>query len=1019
MEALFGIPMVQIMVVMVGLLLLCLAVVAFIAWRRPVIFKLGVRNIPRRKAQTTLIVVGLMLSTLIITAALGTGDTLNRSVTNSVYELLGPVDELVVASTDGDGEGSDQAAFTETIDESSLELVREMAAGSGDVDAIGGLLIAMSPAVNVGDANPEDVVSLNDLVALEDTVVRTEPLVLLAGIDDSSYNELDGTNDLNGKPVDFAAFIDSDVNANVLLSESGATDLNAAVGDFLVLAINNEPVTVQVGAIAEDSVITGSLDSQGIPAMTMQLSRLQALTGQEGRLSAIGISNTGDDRSGLDLTGAVVELLQPQLAEVDLGINTIKQNFVEEAELLANIFVTFFIVFGLFSIAVGVLLIVLIFTMLAAERRSEMGMERAVGAQRRLLIQQFISEGAGYALLAGLVGVVMGALAVFGIANGMQAAFGDFIDISPFIEPRSMAIAYALGVVITFLTITLASWRVSRLNVVAAVRDIPDAYHATRNRRQLIWGLVMVVVGVLMVLGAQSNRNAFLFLTGGTLIPFGIAAVATYFGWKPRWVLTVAGLYTLIFWLLPADLFETIYGRYEGDIELFLLSGICIVAASTLVIIQNLDWILSGTERLGSRMSGWLPAIRLAVSYPGANKGRTGMTIAMFSLIVFSLMVISVINENFSAAFLGDDAAAGWDVSVETTSTNPVDDLGAALEREGYDTSEIGAIGVLDSVSQATSTQLRNSGDEDWSNFIFEVADESYLENATLSFTGRAEGYDDDQAIIDALINEPDVAVIDSFSLASSAEFGEPEAFRLETATATGAFEAPIVEVRLPDGTISQIRVIGVIDGSISSLFGLYMGPETANTIFSGEGEPMRSWFVRFNDGVDATQAALEIERVLLPVGAQATDIIQELEDNQSSQRSFLYLLQGFMALGLVVGIAAVGVIAFRAVVERRQQIGMLRAIGFQRTTVARAFVIESAVIVILGVLAGGVTGLILSYTLIKSDDFSAGLESTFVVPWPLIIITLATSIAAALLMSWIPARQAAQVLPAEALRYE
>jgi ABC-type antimicrobial peptide transport system permease subunit len=44
---------------------------------------------------------------------------------------------------------------------------------------------------------------------------------------------------------------------------------------------------------------------------------------------------------------------------------------------------------------------------------------------------------------------------------------------------------------------------------------------------------------------------------------------------------------------------------------------------------------------------------------------------------------------------------------------------------------------------------------------------------------------------------------------------------------------------------------------------------------------------------------------------------------------------------------------------------------------------------------------------------------ATFVVPWPLIIITLATSIAAALLMSWIPARQAAQVLPAEALRYE
>ena len=48
------------------LLALCLLSVAWVAWRRPVIFKLGVRNIPRRKAQTILIVVGLMLSTLII-----------------------------------------------------------------------------------------------------------------------------------------------------------------------------------------------------------------------------------------------------------------------------------------------------------------------------------------------------------------------------------------------------------------------------------------------------------------------------------------------------------------------------------------------------------------------------------------------------------------------------------------------------------------------------------------------------------------------------------------------------------------------------------------------------------------------------------------------------------------------------------------------------------------------------------------------------------------------------------------
>src|SRR6266508_4540939 len=102
MNELFGISMSSIMIVLIVLLSLCLLSVAWVAWRRPVIFKLGVRNIPRRRAQTTLIVVGLMLSTLIMAAALGTGDTVDYSSTVEVYDNLGRVDELVIYSTDVD-----------------------------------------------------------------------------------------------------------------------------------------------------------------------------------------------------------------------------------------------------------------------------------------------------------------------------------------------------------------------------------------------------------------------------------------------------------------------------------------------------------------------------------------------------------------------------------------------------------------------------------------------------------------------------------------------------------------------------------------------------------------------------------------------------------------------------------------------------------------------------------------------------------------------------------------------------
>ena len=73
-----------------------------------------------------------------------------------------------------------------------------------------------------------------------------------------------------------------------------------------------------------------------------------------------------------------------------------------------NIFTTFFLVLGLFSIAAGMMLIFMIFVMLAAERKAEMGMARAVGAQRGNLVQSFVSEGMAYTLAGRPVGALLG-----------------------------------------------------------------------------------------------------------------------------------------------------------------------------------------------------------------------------------------------------------------------------------------------------------------------------------------------------------------------------------------------------------------------------------------------------------------------------------------------------------------------------------------------------------------------------------------------------------------------------------
>jgi putative ABC transport system permease protein len=1011
MEKLFGIPMQSIMVVLLVLLGICLLSVAFIAWRRPVIFKLGIRNIPRRKAQTTLIIVGLMLATLIMSAALGTGDTLNYSVRSAAVDGLGPLDEIIVYDNNPDEDPNIAQAFLRTIPEESIQRVRDVAEDNDDIDGVAGLLLSRAPFVNVGTNDPTGA---TDMESLSQIGTGTEPGVNIAGLSQDSIDHIGGVDDVNGNAIN----VDELGETGIYLNENAADELTASTGDTVVFFIGNEPYTATVVGILPDSVITGTVNP-GEAGALMNLSRLQRLTGQEGQISAVAVSNTGDAESGLSRSDSVTDTLNEALADDNLGAVPIKQDNVELAELVASIFVTFFIVFGLFSIGVGILLIVLIFTMLAAERRAEMGMTRAVGAQRRQLIQQFLSEGAGYTLLSGVVGTALGVLAAWGISQAFKAFLGDAFDITPHFEPRSLVIAYCLGVVITFLAVAISSWRVSRLNIVAAVRDIPDAYVAKRNRKQLIWSIVLIVVGALLLLSGVNSEQQAPFTIGFTMIPFGIAGILTYLGAKPRLVMTVAGLVTLAFWLLPEDVFSSIFGEFNGNIEMFFVSGICIVAASTLVIVQNLDSILSLVEHLGSRVKGFLLASRLAVSYPSANKGRTGMTIAMFSLIVFSLVMIAAINSNFAAAFLNDKAYAGWDVRVEVAKENPVEDFEGALESTGVDTSQIDSVGRVDYPNQG-GTQFVDAEGE-LAMLDTSTVDSAWLDGSGLSFQAHANGYDSDAAIIEALKTEPDVMVINaSLAEGAPAAFGEPVS-TIGGTSAEGTFDAPTVTLRTGDDQEHQVRVIGVLNDDFSMLFGAYMGTTTSDALFPPNGPRDVAYFIHVAEGADPEEMARQIEVNLLPFGAVATDLEQQMKDDQSTQQSFMYVLQGFMGLGLIVGIAAVGVIAYRAVVERRQQIGMLRALGVQRRVVQQAFVLESTIIVILGVLAGAVFGLILAYTLMTSDSFTEGAGSSvsFIVPWDTILVTLSLSIVAALLMAWVPARQASRVIPAEALRYE
>ena len=152
--------------------------------------------------------------------------------------------------------------------------------------------------------------------------------------------------------------------------------------------------------------------------------------------------------------------------------------------------------------------------------------------------------------------------------------------------------------------------------------------------------------------------------------------LTVYFGARPRTAFTLASLAVLWYWLLPLPfsffvddataysdpLFELskLFGLEPeemviGDIEMFFISGIAMTSAATLFVVFNADHLLDARQRNDDAGAGRHHAGdgRMAISYPLASKFRTGMTLAMFTLVVFSLVVMATLNSNFTQLFLG------------------------------------------------------------------------------------------------------------------------------------------------------------------------------------------------------------------------------------------------------------------------------------------------------------------------------------------------------------------------------
>jgi putative ABC transport system permease protein len=345
----------------------------------------------------------------------------------------------------------------------------------------------------------------------------------------------------------------------------------------------------------------------------------------------------------------------------------------------------------------------------------------------------------------------------------------------------------------------------------------------------------------------------------------------------------------------------------------------------------------------------------------------------------------------------------------------------ALQHARGIDSRDFLGVGSQ-SVLSVKARQLRTGRPAE--SYVARGLDDDFLVHTTFGLGAMARGYGSAPQVWRALAEEPGLAVVDAtvaphrdnFNFAVLPDF-QLSGFSVED----GVFDPIPLSVRDPQtGRQLQLKVIGILkDSAPEEMVGISSSQATYQHAFPGRFDPTIHYFA-LAPGVDPETTATKLESAFLANGMQAESIQSVVDDAVASSRTFNRLIQGFMMLGLVVGVAALGVISARAVVERRQQIGVLRAIGFRQGMVQAVFLLESSFIALTSIVAGTVLGLILAQNIVHDSAQQPSWENlTLVVPWGNFAVIFLLVYAVAVAATLAPAVRASRIRPAEALRYQ
>jgi putative ABC transport system permease protein len=173
-----------------------------------------------------------------------------------------------------------------------------------------------------------------------------------------------------------------------------------------------------------------------------------------------------------------------------------------------------------------------------------------------------------------------------------------------------------------------------------------------------------------------------------------------------------------------------------------------------------------------------------------------------------------------------------------------------------------------------------------------------------------------------------------------------------------------------------------------------------------------------FEEGVDATAVGDEIDTLLADrfPNAEARDQQELRQDQEDSIAGLISLIYVLLTMAVLLSLVGVAITLILTVLERKRELGMLRAIGASRSQVRRMVRYESVITAMIGAIIGAVIGIAIGFAAVKALE-----DEGLVLSLPIggIIAVLVLSAIAGVLAGIWPARRASKIEVMEALAYE